>query len=140
MDGDGTILTNAHVVADAIAGGPPAGFGGSFGGGRGGGGGGGLAAGLPVPKGITVTLQDGRIFEVGGPRLGLMCCWVGGWAGERASALGITIQCHTMYCLLQPRSRTRSSVACRTTSTTHTHTHPDMRFSPHPPFPCRRGW
>lgn len=52
VDGDGTILTNAHVVADAIHGG--AGPRGAVGG----------APGMPQAKRITVTLQDGRIFNV----------------------------------------------------------------------------
>lgn len=50
VDADGTILTNAHVVSDAIQRQHYA-YGGSSGNGSAG------------SKGITVTLQDGRIFE-----------------------------------------------------------------------------
>ncbi|KAL4447599.1 hypothetical protein ABPG75_004818 [Micractinium tetrahymenae] len=58
IDADGTILTNAHVVSDAIQ---RHYYGGGAGGGAAGGGGGNAAG--AGSKGITVTLQDGRIFE-----------------------------------------------------------------------------
>lgn len=59
VDADGTILTNAHVVSDAIQ---RHYYGGGGSGGSSSGGSAGSSAG-PGSKGITVTLQDGRIFD-----------------------------------------------------------------------------